>query len=150
MSKEIRIRKEIGSGRSGNSEVVPFLNSLPMKLVLLGISIFILYSVYNSVKITVQKVDIHSQAQREVAELRLQNLYLSLSMKEMSTDRYLEKEARDRLNFGANEEIVFVIPENALEGVADEVAKITGEVDPSPLSGEFTLSKWIEFIERGI
>jgi cell division protein FtsB len=150
MSKEIRIRKEIGSGRSGNSEVVTFLNSLPMKLVLLGISIFILYSVYNSVKITVQKVDIHSQAQREVAELRLQNLYLSLSMKEMSTDRYLEKEARDRLNFGANEEIVFVIPENALEGVADEVARITGEVDPSPLSGEFTLSKWIEFIERGI
>lgn len=150
MGKEIRFRKEREKSRSENSDIVPFLNSLPMKLVLLGISIFILYSVYNSVKITIQKVEIHTQAQKEVAELRLQNLYLSLSMKEMSTDRYLEKEARDRLNFGANEEIVFVIPENALEGVTDEVAKITGEGEASPLSGEFTLPEWIEFVERGI
>jgi len=150
MGKEIRFRKERGQSRSENSDIVPFLNSIPMKLILLGISIFILYSVYNSVKITVQKVEIHSQAQREVAELRLQNLYLSLSMKEMSTDRYLEKEARDRLNFGANEEIVFVIPENALEGVQDEVSNIVEDGEASPLSGEFTLSKWIEFVERGI
>lgn len=150
MGKEIRFRKEREKSRGENTDIAPFLNSLAMKLILLGISIFILSSIYNSVKITVQKVDIYSQAQREVAELRLQNLYLSLSMKEMSTDRYLEKEARDRLNFGANEEIVFVIPENALDGVTNEVAKITGEGEPSPLSGEFTLSKWIEFVERGI
>lgn len=150
MSREIRVRKERGRNSNENSDISGFLNSFFVKLLLLSLSIFILYSVYNSVKIMFQKVQIHKQAQMEVDELRLQNLALSLSIKEMSTDKYLEKEARDRLNFGDNEEVVFVIPENSLESAVEDVDKLLSKREEYTLSREFTLEKWVEFVERGI
>ncbi|MGI6423358.1 MAG: septum formation initiator family protein [Candidatus Dojkabacteria bacterium] len=149
MSRSIRVRRERESGKE-DSDILPILNSLPVKLFFLITSIFILYSVYNSIKITVQKVGIHRQAEREVEELRLQNLHLSLGMKEMSTDRYLEKEARDRLNFGDNEEIVFVIPPNTLEEAKGEVEKIVKESESYSIGRKFTLLEWVEFLSRGI
>ena len=149
MSRSIRVRRERESGKE-DSDILPILNSLPVKLFFLITSIFILYSVYNSIKITVQKVGIHRQAEREVEELRLQNLHLSLGMKEMSTDRYLEKEARDRLNFGDNEEIVFVIPPNTLEEAKGEVEKIVKESESYSIGSKFTFLEWVEFLNRGI
>ena len=62
----------------------------------------------------------------------------------------MEKEARDRLNFGDNEEVVFVIPENSLESAVEDVDKLLSKREEYTLSREFTLEKWVEFVERGI
>jgi len=149
MERVIRVRKERGVSQS-NTELPAFFDSIFVKLILFGISIFILWSVYNSGKITLQKLDILKQAEREVEELRIQNLHLSLSILEMSTDKYLEKEARNRLNFGGEGEIVFVIPENVLEQSIEEVRKETDPLNDSKLKREFTLDSWLLFLTTGI
>lgn len=151
MERTIRIQKNRENGNnSDRSEFSEIFNSPLVKLLLLGISTFIIISVYNSAKITFQKLEILKQAQREVEELRIQNLYLSLSITEMSTDRYLEKEARDRLNFGDNGDIVFVIPENALEQAKIQVAEITTDREIIELKSGINITNWVDFLKSGI
>ena len=133
-----------------NSELPEIFNSIFFKALLIGISIFITISVYNSAKITIQKLEILRQAEKEVEELRIQNLYLSLGIKDMSTDRYLEKEARERLNFGDTGEIVFVIPENVLEQAQIQVSEITNEKESYEPGEMLNLENWVNFLESGI
>jgi len=151
MEKRIRVRGENSSkvveSKSDFSNIFDFL---VVKILLIAISSFILFSVYNSLKITFQKLEILKQAEAEVEELRIQNLYLSLSIKEMSTDRYLEKEARNRLNFGGNEEIVFVIPSNTLEEAQKAVSDILSPKEENVFQKGFNFSDWVSFIRRGI
>ena len=151
MEKKIRFMKNRRSDSSNhNSELPEIFNSIFFKVLLIAISIFILISVYNSAKITIQKLEILKQAEREVEELRIQNLYLSLGIKDMSTDRYLEKEARERLNFGDTGEIVFVIPENVLEQAQTQVSEITQEKEKFEYGERFNLDTWVNFLESGI
>ena len=151
MSQVIRVRKDREQfARKESSEFSQVFDSIFVKLFLIGISIFILWSVYNSVNITFQKLDILKKAEKEVEDLRIQNLYLSISMKDMSTGKYLEKEARDRLNFGNTGEIVFVIPDNVMNQADKDVEEILRSNDKSILEPDFTLSLWMDFIMKGI
>jgi cell division protein FtsB len=151
MSKRIRFKKSReGDSSKHNSELPEIFNSIFFKGLLIGISIFITITVYNSAKITVQKLEILKQAEREVQELRIQNLYLSLGIKDMSTDRYLEKEARERLNFGDTGEILFVIPENVLEQAHIQVLEITEEKGTYEPGQRVNIEDWVSFLERGI
>ncbi len=151
MEKRIRFKKN-REGDSGkhNPELPEIFNSFFFKGLLIGISIFIMITVYNSAKITVQKLEILKQAEREVQELRIQNLYLSLGIKDMSTDRYLEKEARERLNFGDTGEIVFVIPENVLEQAHAQVLEIIKEKESYEPGQRLNLEDWVSFLSSGI
>lgn len=120
------------------------------KISALAISIVILYSVFNSIIITVKKVDILKEAEKEVNSLRLENLNLSIGIKDMSTDEYLEKEARDRLNFGGKGEVVFVIPETMIEYAKHEVNDIVNPpVEPVYESGS-NIDKWLQFLVLGV
>ena len=47
-----------------------------VKIVLIGVSLFLFYSIYNSVIITYQKIEISKHAREEVDKLRLENLKL--------------------------------------------------------------------------
>ncbi len=151
MEKVIRVRKNREDTSSKeNSELPQIFDSIPVKIFLIGISVFILWSVYNSVNITFQKLDILKRAEREVEDLRIQNLYLSISMKDMSTDKYLEREARNRLNFGGTGEIVFVIPENVMDQATSDVEKILESKQSNIFEPKFTLSSWLDFLLKGI
>lgn len=120
------------------------------KLSAVGISFMLLYSVFNSVIITIKKVDILKNAEKEVNSLRLENLNLSIGIKDMSTDQYLEKEARDRLNFGGKGEVVFIIPDNMIELAKKEVDSIVNpKVQPVYDSGS-NIDKWLQFIALGV
>ena len=66
-----------------------FLSNTFVKIGLIAISIFLLYSVYNSIEITGQKIEISKKARKEVDELRLENLKLALALESMQTDEYM-------------------------------------------------------------
>lgn len=151
MSQVIRVRRNREQlSKKETSEFIQIFDSIFVKILLLGISAFILWSVYNSINITFQKLDILKRAEKEVEDLRIENLYLSISMKDMSTDKYLEKEARDRLNFGDTNEIVFVIPDNVMNQAGIDVNTTLESSRREIPEPKFTLSSWVEFIMRGI
>jgi len=151
MEKTIRVKRSRESATSKeNSELLQIFDSVFVKLFLIGISAFILWSVYNSVNITFQKLDILKRAEREVEDLRIQNLYLSISMKDMSTDKYLEREARNRLNFGNTGEIVFVIPENVMGQASKDVEELLESDITNTFKPSFTLNAWLSFLLKGI
>lgn len=151
MEKMIRVKQNRESvSNKENAELPQIFDSIFVKIFLIGISVFILWSVYNSANITFQKLDILKRAEREVEDLRIQNLYLSISMKDMSTDKYLEREARNRLNFGDTDEKVFVIPENVMEQASKDVKNILESKHSNTLEPTFTLTAWLDFFLKGI
>ena len=125
-----------------------FLGNTFVKVGLIGISIFLLYSVYNSIVITGQKIEISKRAREEVDSLRLENLKLALVLESMQTNEYLEIQARDRLNFTGSSEFLFVIPEPVLESAKERVDTYlygSEEVESAP-----TYIQWFEFVKNGI
>ena len=83
-----------------------------MFLILSGI---LFYNIVKSIIITTEKLEILNQAETEVADLRLSNLELILLEEYMTSDEYLETEARNRLNLGKEGEVSFVISDEMLE-----------------------------------
>lgn len=151
MSQVIRIRRNREQSLNRESyDISQLFDSVVVKILLLGISAFILWSVYNSINITIQKLDILKRAEKEVEDLRIQNLYLSISMKEMSTDKYLEKEARNRLNFGDAKEIVFVIPGTVMDQANIDVPNILKSSKSEITRPGSAFSSWVDFLMRGI
>lgn len=151
MEKRINIkRKERVQNNTSGLELSGIFNHWLVKIASVVISVIILVSVFNSIKITIQKLDILKQAQREVEELRLTNLHLTVGIKDMSTDKYLEKEARDRLNFGDKEEIVFVIPKNALDLAKEEVTRTVNTTEEVIYEEGNNMEDWIAFLITGV
>ena len=151
MEKRINIKNRERRVENGNGlELADISNNWLFKIFAIGVSIILLFSVYNSAKLTIQKEEILSKAKQEVEDLRVTNLELSIGIKEMSTDKYLEKEARDRLNFGGKDEIVFVIPENALDLAREEVSILVNPVKESIYLNGNNIEQWIDFLVLGI
>ncbi len=145
----IKNRDRVLTKKSG-IEFSQISNHWLFKLSALVVSIIVLYSVFNSILITIKKVDILKNAEKEVNSLRLENLNLSIGIKDMSTDQYLEKEARDRLNFGGKGEVVFVIPETMIKYAKTEVDSIVNPpVEPVYESGS-NIDKWLQFLVLGV
>ncbi len=151
MERRINIKnRDRVSNSSSGIELGKISNHWLFKLGVMAVAGVILYSVYNSAMITIQKLDILKKAQQEVQDLRLTNLHLSISIKDMSTDRYLEKEARDRLNFGGKGEVIFVIPDNVLDIAQKEVKRLTEEKEEDIYEEGSNMHKWVEFVVRGV
>ncbi|MBP8979416.1 septum formation initiator family protein [Candidatus Dojkabacteria bacterium] len=125
-----------------------FLSSKLVQIALVGIAIFLFYSVYNSIKITSEKLEISKRAKQEVDELRLKNLELELALESMQTPEYLEVQARDRLNFSGENEYIFVIPESLLEHAKEGVnTYLYGNQEKVQ---DPTYIVWYEFLKYGI
>jgi cell division protein FtsB len=123
------------------------INSGVGKILLLGISILMLLSVYRSIKQMGQKISLLKQAEYEVEELRIKNLELSLQIEDASNDEHLEKEARDRLNYGQENEIVFVINDELVEVGKERVQAI---LYPESVEENIDiLNEWVEFVMDG-
>ncbi|KUK76305.1 MAG: transmembrane(s)protein [candidate division WS6 bacterium 34_10] len=117
------------------------------QIVLLIISALMILSVYRSVKQMSQKISLLRQAEQEVRELRIENLELSLRIENAGSIESLEKEARDRLNYGKENEIVFVIDDDLIEVGKEKVQAILyPEEDVAEVN---VLEEWVDFIVRG-
>jgi len=124
-----------------------FSNSF-VKVGFILISAFLLYNVVHSVDITIQKVDILKNARLEVEKLRVTNLTLATQLQNMQSPEYIEVEARDRLNFSGNKDLVFVIPEGLLATAKERLDSILNE---KPIESEKTvLQQWGELLIQGV
>jgi cell division protein FtsB len=144
------VYREEKKRKKGNnaSSVGSLFDNTVVKLILLGISIFLFYNIGHSISITIQKLDILRRAQMEVDSLRVENLELDLLLSSMQSKEYLEIQARDRLNFAGEREYVFVVPENLLKEKDTELNRILyGEVEAVEGS---VYKVWEDFFLRGI
>jgi len=119
-----------------------------VKIVLIGVSLFLFYSIYNSVIITYQKIEISKHAREEVDKLRLENLKLALSLESMSSQEYIEVQARDRLNFSGSDEYIFVIPDSTLKSAQEQIEVFFSE--PEEKTNTLVYEVWIDFLKNGI
>ena len=125
-----------------------FIENSFVKIVLIGVSLFLFYSIYNSVIITYQKIEISKHAREEVDKLRLENLKLALSLESMSSQEYIEVQARDRLNFSGSDEYIFVIPDSTLKSAQEQIQVFFSE--PEEKTNTLVYEVWIDFLKNGI
>ncbi len=110
---------------------------------------FISYHLFLTIQIANEKLQILEIAEEDVAELRIQNLELVLEKSEIVSMEYIEKEARDKLRYSGEGEVLFVIPEESLESDAlrEKLREAKGyskhEEEKSP---EEIFEIWIRFL----
>ena len=131
-----------------NSAWNSFLKNYVVKFVFLIVSIYLVYNIYHSIEITIAKLNISKEANKEVNELRVKNLELELTLNDMKSDDYLEAQARDRLNYSGENEFVFVIPDNTLEKAKESVNEILYGTEE--VVNESTFTTWYKFFKNGI
>jgi cell division protein FtsB len=145
---EIKYNKR-GRGKNKQEQgfLIRLLDSGLGKISLVVLSLLMLLSVFRSIRQTGQKLSLLKQAEQEVKELRLENLELSLKFEEAGTTDSLEKEARDRLNYGQEGEVLFVIDDELVEVGKRRVEEI---LSPEQEKEEVeVLAQWVEFIIGG-
>ena len=119
-----------------------------VKFAFLAVSVFLSYSIYNSVVITSQKIEISKQARNEVDNLRLENLKLAIALESMHSDEFIEVQARDRLNFAGSDEYIFVIPDSTLKSAQERITAYFNETDDRLDTPSYQV--WFEFLKNGI
>lgn len=119
-----------------------------VKVAFIAVSLFLSYSIYNSVVITSEKIEISKQAKKEVNNLRLENLHLAISLDSMHSDEYIEVQARDRLNFSGSDEYIFVIPDSSLKSAQERITSFFTETQDHTDTPSYQL--WLEFLKNGI
>ena len=130
-----------------NTLINKILDSKVSQLLLVAISILMLLSVYRSIKQMGQKLSLLKQAEYEVEELRIKNLELSLQIEEASSIEHLEQEARDRPNYGLENEVVFVIKDELVEVGKDKVEEV---LNPDSKSEDIEVwNEWVDFVIEG-
>ena len=141
----MKIQKE----NTGKKDIFQrFSGSRIGSLLFLGLSTVLIYNVVRSIVITSEKLEILNQAEEEVGELRLENLELLTLTEYMTSDEYLETEARNRLNLSKKGETTFVIPEEMLGGGVQEVEEILNSEEV--ITEGRSIEVWYEFFLNGI
>lgn len=129
------------------SNIAPAIfDNTVVKLIFVGISVFLLYNVLHSVDITIQKVNILKNARTEVESLRVTNLELATQLQSMQNPEYIEVEARDRLNFSGTNDIVFVIPDSLLQTAGERLSMI---LDERVEDNKSNLEVWLDMLVHG-
>jgi cell division protein FtsB len=146
---KVRYNKRNQSRRSAKESnwINRILDSGIGQIVLLIISALLILSVYRSVKQMSQKISLLRQAEQEVRDLRIENLELSLRIENAGSIESLEKEARDRLNYGKENEIVFVIDDDLIEVGKEKVQAIL--YPEEDIADVDVLEEWVDFIIKG-
>ena len=125
-----------------------FTDSKVASLLFLCLSSVLIYNVIRSIIITSEKLEILNQAEGEVSELRLTNLELLTLSEYMSSDEYLETEARNRLNLSKEGETTFVISDEILAKGINDVDEILNKDDV--IVKNDNLGNWYTFFLDGI
>jgi len=134
----------------GNSLLKKYpYGKIALQGVFICVSVIMLFNVVKSIVQTGYKLKILEQAEAEVEELRLENIDLVMQSQEVNEDRYIEIEARNRLNLGRDGEVQFVIPDEVLNKFDPESERFSSEITQS-MQPQSTLQKWVDFFIVGI
>jgi len=140
---------KFGERRKENGDILQRITGSKVGGVFLVILAGILvYNIVKSIIITSEKLEILSRAEKEVSDLRLDNLENLLLVEYMTSDEYLETEARNRLNLSKKGEVAFVIPEKILERGLSQVEQILIKKQEVSDTGNWEI--WHSFFIMGI
>lgn len=128
--------------------VNPF--NLLVQFSMLALSLFLMYNIAKSIQITTLKLEILKQAEREVDQLRIENVDLILQKGTFQSDDYIETEARNRLNYSKNGEILFVIPDSTIKVAQEELGRILSGREDSIVQPRSVWEQWYDFFLLGV
>ncbi|MBN2100971.1 septum formation initiator family protein [Candidatus Dojkabacteria bacterium] len=133
-------RLEEKKKNKSSSRVFSFL----LAAVFTGLSAVLVVNSVKSLRAAYNRMELLDQASGEVDELRVRNLELVSRKEEIIGDDYVEKEARDRLYYAKDGEIVAVLPDTAdVQGVVSEDEDTVEDKD-----GEW--KSWWQFLIKGV
>jgi cell division protein FtsB len=125
-----------------------FLKTMIVFALVLSI-VFLSYHFFRTLNITNEKLKILEIAQEDVAQLRMENLKLVLEKSEIVSIDYIEKEARDKLRYSKDDEILFVIPDELLESsfIQEELALARGFLnEEEDMDTQEVFQVWFDFL----
>jgi cell division protein FtsB len=137
--------------KKSNREPFSGLFSILISFMFIGLSVVLIANSAKSIVGAYHRILLLDQAKQEVGELRVRNLELLQRKEEILSEEYVEKEARDRLYYVKDGEIMVVLPETSGAAEIDDSAE--GEVKGvSRLEHERDTSwqEWIRIIIEGI
>ncbi len=140
--------RERAFNRRKEKEKNPFLKVLAI-FFMISFTAFLAYHVFLALNIRDEKLTILKVAEQDVENLRIQNLELVLEKAEIVSVDYIEKEARDKLRYSAEGEVLFVIPEELLESdwVEEELALAKGATGSQEEKNTQEIIKvWFDFL----
>lgn len=114
-------------------------------IVLIGISGLLFVNSARSVMTAYNRSLLLQQAEDEVNALRIENLKLTEKKDEMMEDSYVEEEARNRMIYVKDGEIVIVLPETGQESVLGEK-----EDDLNVYDNEGGWRRWWSLVKNGV
>lgn len=137
-----RVNRAVAKSDSGALKMV-------VNLGFLVLSFFLFYNIFRSIQITGAKLEILNRAEKEVDSLRVENIRLILEKDTVQSPDYIETEARNRLNYSKDGEILFIIPDSVLELAKEELEVIIsgekGEVEEKEI-----WKQWYDFFLFGV
>lgn len=137
-----RVNRAVAKSDSGALKMV-------VNLGFLVLSFFLFYNIFRSIQITGAKLEILNRAEKEVDSLRVENIRLILEKDTVQSPDYIETEARNRLNYSKDGEILFIIPDSVLELAKEELEVIIsgekGEVEEKEI-----WKQWCDFFLFGV
>ena len=111
--------------------------------------VFIGYHFFLTLNLTNEKLRILEIAQEDVAQLRIENLELVLEKTEIVSMDYIEKEARDKLRYSQEGEVLFVISDELLESewIEQELEIVKGlQKKEEEKDAEEIIKIWLDFL----
>jgi cell division protein FtsB len=131
-----------------NSKIkLPTFLSVFISLLFVGLSAVLVINSVKSVVSAYRRMLLLDQAKQEVGELRVQNLELKQEKEKILSEDYVEKEARDRLYYVKDGEVMVVLPETNEELKDQQDVKGVEDIHESEDS---LREEWIKIIQQGI
>lgn len=136
-------RKRNSKNRSNNpkSKFATFLISV----VLLGLAGVMMVNSVRSIMTAYKRNQLLEQAKEDVYMLRKKNLELDQKREDVMGETYVESEARDRMYYSKDGEVVVVLPDTA-EELIEEEQNSEGDIDDSKEG----IERWWKLIKNGI
>lgn len=119
-----------------------------MQLVLIFISGLMVYNIVRTLDQAAKKNQILIEAEKQVEELRIENIKLVLKSNNVTTDDFVELQARNRLNYSRDGEVQYVIPDSLLEEYGNRYNELMYEKEADQDLNNLEL--WFDFLKKGI
>jgi cell division protein FtsB len=122
--------------------------SIGLSIIFIALSGLLVANSIKSVSTAHQRSLLLDQAKLEVQDLRLRNLELMQELDYVTSSSYVEEEARNRLLYTKNDEVLVVLPQTG-EKVQDE--EVLGESDEATTSeSPGGWDRWLSLLIDGV
>ena len=121
--------------------------SIVLSVVFVALSGLLVVNSVKAVRTAYQRNLLLGQAESEVQDLRLRNLQLQQDLDYVMSESYVEEEARNRLLYAKNEDVLLVLPQTGKEVQDSDVLGESNSVSESENLEQWT--KWWQLVRDG-